>query len=86
MQPYEIAGLIKYRTYRGRDDWERARVISCNMLRPWSKGDFAPQDVMRFPWDEEREDEETTTAMSEADRLRLPALAKDYEKILNNGN
>ena len=45
---------------------------------------------MAFPWDTEggegREDGECTTAMSEADRTRLSAMAREYEKILNNGS
>lgn len=88
MQPYEIAGLIRHKDYRGRDDWERARVISYNILRPWAGKDMAVGDVMQFPWDtagEDGSDGGLTTAMSEADRTRLTAMAKQYEKILNNG-
>lgn len=88
MQPYEISALIRYKDYCGRDDWERARVISYNILRPWAGNGMAIGDVMQFPWDTAEEagnDGELTTAMSEADRTRLTAKAKQYEKILNNG-
>lgn len=34
-----------------RGAWERARIIGCLSLAPWSKGGVKPESVLPLPWD-----------------------------------
>ncbi len=36
-----------------RAEWERVRMQCCCILQPYSKDTLKPEDVLRFPWDNE---------------------------------
>ena len=88
MQLYEMITLLHYAWRRESGDWERARFMAYVMAQSHSSKKISLKEIMQFPWEAEMEDEDDgdTTAMSEADRMRLSAMAKQYEKILNNGS
>lgn len=45
-----------------RCEWERARMQCLCMLQPHSRRQLAATDVMRFPWEDDADDDETLTA------------------------
>ena len=49
---------------RERSQWERMRLQCLCSLQPYSKDRLSPRDIMRFPWEEEGEEEEGTNEKS----------------------
>lgn len=57
-----------------RGNWERARMECLCVLQPYSKKSIQAKDVMRFPWDDEPDEEEEKQSESNED------MAERYEK------
>lgn len=58
LTPFEFQAVVN--TVAEHDDnqqrgaWERARIIGCMSLSPWSKGAVTPENVLPLPWDREK--------------------------------
>ncbi len=56
LSPAEFAATCKaYREeqdFKMRDAWERARLMTANIVQPHVIGRLKPEQVMHFPWDE----------------------------------
>lgn len=60
---------------RERGDWERSRMQCICMMQPYSKKKLQPEDVMRFSWDKEKEDDLSKDEIMQ----RFQAAKKKYK-------
>lgn len=55
--PFEFKGIYDEWFNRTKDairrEWEIGRMISLNVLAPYSKKSLKPTDICRFSWDDE---------------------------------
>ena len=61
-----------------RGEWERLRYVGMFVLQPYSKKTLKPTDIMRFPWDDKKENDESKTFDAEAKRKRYEEAKKRY--------
>lgn len=47
---------FKSEEIRMRQRWEVGRFVAATSLRPYSKKPISPQDLVRFPWEEDNGD------------------------------
>lgn len=66
---------------RSRDAWEQTRIIGYIIAQANSTKKLKQTDILRFPWDENRENE--TTCVSDDDMKRLREKAKLVEQTYN---
>lgn len=63
---------------RNRDTWEQTRIIGYIIAQANSTKKLKQTDILRFPWDESKEDRDTHVSDEEIARLR--AKAKQIEQ------
>lgn len=81
MQPYEIKSLFKKAHYRYRQSWDQTRSIVYAIAQSNSKKHLTPTSVMKFPWDDETQDDEAPrTTVADLERLKERA-----RMMLENG-
>lgn len=71
----EAAAFLRGLDAREHAAWERARWQVWASLKPYTKKDLEPQDVMRFAW----EDAVSAEAPDERELERIRELAKRME-------
>lgn len=58
LTPFEFRAIVNavadHDDNQQRGAWERARIIGCMSLLPWSKGGVRPEAVLPLPWDNDR--------------------------------
>lgn len=58
LTPFEFQAVVDavstHDDNQQRGAWERARIIGCMSLTPWSKSGVRPESVLPLPWDGER--------------------------------
>ena len=59
-----------------RSEWERARMQCLCMLQPHSRQQLKTTDVMRFTWDDEKEDD-----VDRAEPQTAAEIMKRFEKV-----
>lgn len=81
MKIYEATEYLGSLQYKDKTGWEQTRQLAYVMAQVNSTKKITPQDVMRTPWDEEKNPVEVT----DEDRERLTQKAEEVKKILKNG-
>ena len=76
---YEIRALLKYDHYSHKDDWEMSRLIAYVIAQVNSKKKLKFQDIAKFYWEDEEQDEHDTS-ISKEDIERLKKRAEAYIK------
>ena len=80
MQPYEITNIIEAIPYVDRNQWEQTRLKIFSTASMFSKSNLTVTDIMRFKWDEEKDEPKTEIQQTDIDRLKQQA--KLFEKNL----
>jgi len=78
LQPWEIDPLLKYSYMRIRPGWEQARLCAYITAQANSTKRLTPSSIVGFPWDDEDDNEEHDTRMSNEDLQRLRKEAKEF--------
>lgn len=74
---------------RERGAWERARIVGCMSLSPWSKGGVKPKTVLPLPWDGEKRERGVSDCQPLREETKEEAkanLGKLLNRIKKNGN
>ena len=66
---------------KNKDSWEQARLISYIIAQTNSTKKLKPQDILKFSWDSENNDDAIKTVSNE-DIIRLKEKANQYIKII----
>ena len=77
---YFLEGLGR----RNRESWEQTRIIAYVIAQANSTKQLKQSDILRFPWDEAKEDEKKRTSVTDEEVKRLRAKAKLIEKEMNH--
>lgn len=78
MQLCEARSLLKYDNYSSRDSWEQSRLVAYIIAQVNSTKKLSPTDILKFSWDNEHSNNNTSISNEDIERLRQKALA--YEK------
>lgn len=84
LQPYELALLIEGIPYLDRNQWEQTRIRTFTTASMFAKQKPQITDVMRFAWDDKKNELPKEITDNEIDDLRRQA--RQFETILNDGN
>lgn len=74
---YELNAAIKYSYYAEKSNWEQARLIAYVVAQTQSTKRINIEDIMKFPWEEEK-DEKEDTSISKEQIAALKAQAQMY--------
>lgn len=66
-----LAQYARLREEQHRADWERARMIAFAAVAPHTSRLRGPEDLVRFPWEEETEERPKAPKMTIEERRRL---------------
>ena len=77
----EVESFIDGLNRRNRESWEQTRLIGFIIAQSNSSKTLKQTDILKFPWDDEEEKEDTSVTDEEIARLR--AKAKMVESQLN---
>ena len=81
MEWYEVSAALKHLHYANMNEWEQARLISFVTAQVQSTKKIQPEDIMKFPWDDDKKDvSPKDTVISKTDIERLQNMANDYLK------
>lgn len=83
MEMYEVKSVMKYQHYSIKEDWEQARFISYLIAASNSTKKLKITDILKFPWDNEKDNQKHVTSISNEDIKRLKEKAQQY---LNSNN
>lgn len=75
MEMYEIRTLLKYEHYSHRDEWEQARLIAYMVAQVNSKKKLSFQDITKFYWEDQQEEQDTSITKEDIERLKQRAQA-----------
>lgn len=81
MPIFEAMEYLASLEYRGRDNWEQARMIAYMVAQVNSKKVLKPSEIIKYIWDENKEPE----TVSAVDLERLKQKADYLEKKLYGG-
>lgn len=71
---------MKFQYYANKESWEQTRMISYIVAQSNSTKKLNMTDILSFPWENEHEEIERYTEMSNSDLERLKQKAKNYLK------
>lgn len=77
MEMYEIRAIMDYQYYAYKDGWEQSRLVAYLIAQSNSTKKIKLTDIMRFYWDDEKE-EASDTSISTEDINRLRQKAQQY--------
>lgn len=80
MQPYEIESLMEYGYYKGKDQWEQARLIAYVVAQVNSKKPLKPTDIIKFDWDGKQAREKAKPM----DKKQIEMLQKMANTMIEN--
>ena len=75
MEGYEVKALMKYENNKKKDEWEQARLISYIIAQGNSTKKLKMDDIVKFYWEQESEQTETSIQRQDIERLRQRAQA-----------
>lgn len=78
MKDYEVYLLLDNIQYSEKNDWERSRFESYVVAQVNSKKKIKPTDLVKFSWDNERNDKPST----EISTQDIERLKKKSEEII----
>lgn len=81
MQPYEVNMILEYIGNVDKTSWEQTRMQMYITAQVNSKKKIKPVDIMKFSWDDIKQD--IDTSISNSDVERLTNKAKELEKYFN---
>lgn len=76
MSMCEINALMKYAHYTHQDEWEQARLNAYMTAQVNSKKRLKVEDIIKFPWEDEKEKHNTEITREDIERLKIKA--KNY--------
>lgn len=85
MQMYEIRNAFKYSHYAIKDIWEANRLSAYMTAQVYSKKRLTVQDIVKFPWENENNNDEVDKPLTKQDIDRLKASANYYIKMRQEG-
>lgn len=86
MEFFEIRALMKNKHYAHKDEWEQARLIMYTVAQTNSKKKLKQTDIIKFPWDEEKDQFEKKNEaknVSNEDVNRLRERGREMAKMLS---
>lgn len=83
MEMYEMGCLMPFLYLASKESWEQARLMGYISAQTHSTKKMSVSDIVSFPW--EKDTKSHDTSMSNADKRRLEAKAKQLEQLMNNG-
>ena len=81
MQPYEVNMILEYIGNADKTSWEQTRMQMYITAQVNSKKKLKPVDIMKFSWDDIKQD--IDTSISNSDVERLTNKAKELEKYFS---
>jgi hypothetical protein len=69
MEQYEIAPLIKGISKKNKESWEQTRLIAYITAQTQSTKKLKITDIIKFPWDDEKNDVDTAVSNEDINRL-----------------
>ena len=84
MKPYELSVICDSLHLRHKEQWEQSRLISYVVAQVNSKKHLKPTDIVKFPWESSKMDNEkvTKSSITIEDVERMKAKALEKEKVL----
>lgn len=73
MQWYEVEACLEGLDHKNRNGWEQTRTISYLIAQSNSTKKLKPTDILKFHWDSEVKEENTTIANTDIERLKQKA-------------
>ena len=83
MEMYEVNCLMSHLYLASKDSWEQARLVGYIGAQTHSSKKMNITDIATFPWEEGHKNHDTS--MSNEDKQRLEAKAKQLEQLMNHG-
>lgn len=83
MQLWETYQLIDSLSYTDVNQWEQTRLLMTMLGNMFSKNKITATDIIKFPWDHDKE--KKTTKISEEDINKLKKKAEQI-RLRNYGN
>lgn len=77
---YELSTLLKNIFRKNKENWEQARLVAYVIAQSNSTKQLKPTDIIKFSWEKEEADEETSITKEDITRLREKAT--NYLKTL----
>ena len=65
LNDYEIDSILENLQYDDVNSWEQTRLRIYATTQMMSKKQLTPQDLMKFPWEQEEEEEHKTSISNE---------------------
>jgi len=84
MKDYEVYLLIDNIELSERNDWERSRFESYVLCQINSKKKLSPTDIVKFSWDNEKQELSTEISQEDIDRLQKKSEEIIKRNKLNN--
>ena len=84
MQEYEANTIIENLPYLDRTSWEQTRFQVYTSIQMNSKKKYSPDDIMKFAWETEGDEKDTSISMEDIERLRNKSK-EIFESIKDNG-
>lgn len=75
----EVESFLEGLNRRNRDAWEQTRLLGYIIAQSNSTKMLKQTDILRFPWDDEEEREDTSVTEDEMKRLRDKAKAVESQ-------
>lgn len=75
----EVESFLEGLNRRNRDAWEQTRLLGYIIAQSNSTKTLKQTDILRFPWDDEAEKEDTSVTEDEMKRLRDKAKAVESQ-------
>lgn len=70
---YELSTLLKNIFRKNKESWEQARLVAYVIAQSNSTKQLKPTDIIKFCWENEEADEETSITKEDITRLREKA-------------
>lgn len=81
MEWYEINAALQYQYYSYKENWEQARLIAYMIAQVNSKKHLKLEEIIKFPWDNEKEMSIADTKITKEDIERLNKKAEAYKQL-----
>lgn len=85
MEMYEARAAMKYGHYAYKDVWEANRLTAYITAQVNSKNRMEITDIVEFPWEKNRADEEKDTSITKEQIAYLKMKADNYINSKKNG-
>ena len=84
MEEYELKPIIDNLQFADKYEWERVRLIAYCNLQKRTKKKLSPQDIIKFPWEDEKHNIILDKEITNDDINRLKERSKNISKIILN--